>query len=100
MESDFASMQTNINDLLKVHYSLHQKWSKNDKRMLADLATWDGKMAGLLKEYLTETDVPKKYSLWSRMIDHTLQPIGGRFETLANNCGCLTCSHDLRLLAV
>ncbi|MES2328176.1 MAG: hypothetical protein V4539_01150 [Bacteroidota bacterium] len=93
------SMHTNINDLLKVHYSLHRKWSKNDKRMLADLCVWDVPMSAMLQEYLTETDTPKKYTIWSRMLDHTLQPIGGRFETLANNCDCPTCTNDLHMLA-
>jgi len=88
-------MHTNINSLLKVHYSLHTNWFKSDKRLMDDMSAWDPVMYELLSEYLTEGDVNNKFAVWSKMIAHTLQPIGGVLTALENNCDCENCSKDL-----
>jgi hypothetical protein len=98
MLSANLGMHTNINDMLKMHYVLNGRWSKNDKRLLADLILWDGVLYNLLKRFLTETEIPEKHSIWNRMIDHILRPIGGRFDTMANNCLCPSCTEDLAVL--
>lgn len=99
LESDRAlallGMHLNLNDLIKTHYHLKGRWWIGAKRLFQDLNSWDKSLAKLLKAYVLEKDDKKKFKIWSKMIDHVLEPIGGRQNVEDNNCGCAECKKDL-----
>lgn len=82
--SAMFSMHCEINDLLKVHYLINQKWWLSSKKLLADLKTWDSQMYLLLENFLVTTDVKKKYNYWTEIYNYILDQIGG-FKSLEEN---------------
>lgn len=92
------SMHVGLNDLLHYHYQLQQKWWISSKRLLSDLRTWDLPLAQLLEQFLAASDVHIKFTHWSAIIDHILEPLGGRQSIAENNCTCLTCQRDLAMI--
>ncbi len=88
-------MHVNLTELLKTHYHIKGKWWASDKRLMADLKSWDKNLFKILSKYLTEKDIKKKYKVWSQIIDYILKPIGGRQNIEENNCDCVSCKRDL-----
>ncbi len=93
-------MHVGLNDFLQFHYQLQQHWWVSSKRLLADLRQWDPPLAQLLEHFVKTADVHMKFSYWSAMIDHIIQPLGGRQPISENNCNCAICQHDLAMICV
>ena len=91
-------MHVGLNDLLRYHYQIHQRWWISSKRLLADLRSWDPPLAQLLEQFVTTCEVQPKFACWSAIIDHTLEPLGGRQPIAENNCECAMCQRDLAML--
>lgn len=92
------AMHIGINALLQFHYQLHGKWWVSNKRMLRDLRRWDSTLASLLEHFVVTGDIQEKFSVWSAIIDHILEPLGGRQPISENNCSCEVCTRDLQEL--
>jgi hypothetical protein len=88
-------MHVGLNDFLHYHYQLHQRWWLSSKRLLADLRQWDVPLAHLLEQFVTTSDVHSKFAYWTAIIDHILEPLGGRQPIAENNCDCDVCRRDL-----
>ena len=88
-------MHVGLDEFLKYHYRLQQKWWVSSKRLLADLRLWDAPLAQLVENFVATSDVQVKFAHWSAIIDHILAPIGGRKPIAENNCGCEVCQQDL-----
>jgi len=93
-------MHVGLDELLKYHYQLHQHWLISSKRLLADLRQWDQPLAHLLEQFVATSDVHSKFAHWTAIIDHILEPLGGRQPTAENNCECEVCQRDLALIMV
>ncbi len=93
-------MDVGINDFLHYHYQLQQRWWVSSKRLLADLRQWDSHLAHLLEQFVTTSDVHSKFAHWTAIIDHILEPLGGRQPIAENNCDCEVCQQDLAQLMV
>jgi len=91
-------MHVGLNDLLHYHYQIRQRWWVSSKRLLADLRSWDLPLAQLLEQFVTTCEVQSKFACWSAIIDHILEPLGGRQPIAENNCECAVCQHDLAVL--
>lgn len=91
-------MHVSLNEFLHYHYQIHQKWWVSSKRLLADLRQWDPPLAQLLERFVTTCEVQTKFAYWSAIIDHILEPVGGRQPIAENKCECTGCKHDLSLL--
>jgi hypothetical protein len=91
-------MHVNVLNLLLSHYKQQQKWWVGPHRLLADLSTWDTKMAHLVGNFLTTNEVHTKFQWWSEILDHVLQPLGGRQPFPAQSCLCNRCQDDVALL--
>jgi predicted nucleotidyltransferase len=94
------AMHVGLNDFLHYHYQLHQRWWLSSKRLLADLRQWDAPLAHLLEQFVTTADVHSKFAHWTAIIDHILEPLGGRQPIAENNCDCEVCQRDLALFIV
>ncbi len=85
---DPASAQLAIHmclaELIDFHYGLQGHWRVSSKRILADLDAWDPSGAHLLRMLVIEPDLLGKFRLWSRFIDHVLEPFGGRGDISEN----------------
>ncbi len=92
------AMHMNVNEILDIHYRLQERWRLSSKRVLQDLRQWDAAMAQLLEAFVTATDAPAKFAVWTAIIEHVLQPLGGRQPIDQNNCGCDVCRNDLAQL--
>ena len=90
-------MHVGLNEFLKYHYQLQQRWWVSSKRLLADLRQWDLPLAQLLEQFVATPDVRAKFVHWSAIIDHILEPLGGRQPIAENNCACAVCQRDLAL---
>lgn len=77
-EISLLSMQIGINELLKIHYGITGHWWVSNKRLFQDLKIWDDELSILLKNFVLSGEVMEKFSWWSNIIDHLLEPIGGR----------------------
>lgn len=66
--------------------------------MLADLRNWDPPLARLIEQFIATCEVHEKYIHWSAIIDHILEPLGGRQPIAENNCDCSVCRQDLEML--
>ena len=88
-------MHVGLNDLLHFHYKIQGRWWVSSKRLLADLRSWDPPLAQLVERFVTICDVQAKFQVWSEIIDHILQPLGGRQPIAENMCHCLVCQVDL-----
>ena len=91
-------MHVGLNEFLHYHYQIHQRWWVSSKRLLADLRSWDLPLAQLLEQFVTTSEVQTKFAYWSAIIDHILEPVGGRQPIAENNCDCSVCQHDLSML--
>ena len=96
--SSLYSMHANIGEVLKRHFKLNGEWWVSSKNVLASLDTWDKKLAGVVRDFVTATDVNVKYRYWSEIIDHVTKPMGGRQPIAENNCDCSVCKVDLAAL--
>lgn len=86
-----------LSDLMKRHYRLQRKWRVSDKRLLGDLKNWDGLMADLVREFVSEKETRGKFEIWKRMVARVLGEvnISGVEST---NCACDLCVSNLRKL--
>lgn len=91
-------MHVCLNDFLKYHYQIQQRWWVSSKRLLADLQQWDASLAQLLEQFVGTADVYMKFGHWSAIIEHILEPLGGRQPIAQNNCDCAACRHDLEMI--
>lgn len=91
-------MHIGLDDFLKFHYQIHQKWWVSSKRLLTDLKTWDESLVHLIERFISTCEVAAKYHFWSAIIDHILQPLGGRQPIAENNCDCVVCQRDPSVL--
>lgn len=91
-------MHVGLNEFLHYHYQINQKWWVSSKRLLADLREWDQPLARLLEQFVTTCEVQIKFAYWSAIIDHILEPVGGRQPIADNNCECAVCKRDLAML--
>lgn len=91
-------MHVGLNDFLHWHYRLQQRWWVSSKRLLKDLGSWDPALAHLLEQFVVTSELHKKFALWSAIIDHILEPFGGRQPIAENNCHCEVCERDLSML--
>lgn len=92
------AMSINLNDILKFHYHIHGKWWVSNKRMLTDLRKWDKEIASLVEKFVSTSSVNQKYKLWTKVLNHVAEPIGGRKQIDEINCKCKTCQKDLIVL--
>lgn len=92
-------MHVGLDDYLHWHYRLQQHWWVSSKRLLRDLRTWDTALAHLLEQFVVTSELHKKFALWSAIIDHILEPFGGRQPISENNCHCEVCERDLSMLS-
>ncbi len=91
-------MHVGLNDFLKFHYQIHQKWWVSSKRLLTDLRIWDEPLVYLMERFVSTCELATKYQFWSAIIDHILEPLGGRQPITENNCDCVVCREDLSVL--
>ena len=75
--SSLFSMSIGVNDLLKTHYLINEKWWLSNKKLLSDLSSWDKKMYELLVKFLELSEVEEKYSYWKKIYEYILEQIGG-----------------------
>ena len=92
-------MHVGLNDYLHWHYRLQQHWWVSSKRLQRDLRTWDAALAHLLEQFVVTAELYEKFAIWSSIIDHILEPFGGRQPISENNCHCQVCERDLSMLS-
>lgn len=92
-------MHMSLSEILDNHYWIQGRWRVSSKRLLQDMRDWDHTLAHLLEAFVTATEVHTKYRVWTEVIDHVLQPLGGRQPIADNNCCCDVCRSDLTRLA-
>ena len=92
------AMHVGLNELLHWHYQLQRKWWISSKRLLGDLRNWDYRLAALVEDFVATSEVQAKFQFWSAIIDHILEPLGGRQPIAENNCHCDICQRDLATL--
>ncbi len=54
-------MHVGLNEFLKYHYQLRQKWWVSSKRLLADLRSWDLFLAQLVELFIATSEVRTKF---------------------------------------
>lgn len=91
-------MHTSFNDLLKLHYRIRGHWWVSSKWLLQDLRAWDPTLANLVEAFVATANSIDKFVLWSAIVEHVVEPLGGRQPIAANNCSCSVCQVDLVLL--
>lgn len=91
-------MHMDLISVLLAHYKQQQKWWVDPQHILADLSTWDLLLTQLVRDFLATGEVYAKFQIWSAIIDHILQPLGGHHPLLAQNCPCNHCQKDVALL--
>jgi len=96
--SSLLAMGINLNEVLKYHYKLNNKWWVSNKRLLGDLRAWDPELARLLEKYLLETDLLRKYGGWVEILDYVAAPLGEWRDLEETNCSCKHCKKDLERL--
>ncbi len=75
--SSLFSMNIGVNDLLKTHYLINEKWWLSNKKLLDDLRSWDHKMYELLEHFLKASSIQRRYSYWKKIYEYILSQIGG-----------------------
>jgi predicted nucleotidyltransferase len=88
-------MHVTLNDLLHMHYRIRERWWVSSKRLLFDLRAWDQPLAVLIEQFVATADVAIKFDRWGRIIDHILEPLGGRLPIDENRCDCDDCRRDM-----
>ncbi len=91
-------MHMDLISVLLTHYKQQQKWWVDPQQVLADLSTWDLKLAQLVRNFLAAGEAHAKFRVWSEIIDHVLPPLGGHHPLPAQNCPCNRCREDVALL--
>ncbi len=89
------SMHSNIGEILKFHYQLNRHWWVSDKRILNDLHAWDPTLAKLLENFVQQNQAGSKFSLWQKITNHVLKPIGGPQPITEINCHCDVCKKHM-----
>lgn len=92
------AMHTGLSELLHIHYRLQGRWWLSSKWLLADLRAWDPSLAACVECLVSTGAIAEKYLAWSALIEHVLDPLGGRVPVAENNCDCTVCRRDLALL--
>ncbi len=92
------AMTIGINDMLKIHYELNQKWWVSNKRILRDLDKWDTIAAELLRTFLSTHEVHEKFCTWQNITNHILKQMGTQTTSPNYFCGCETCKKDFEAL--
>ncbi len=92
-------MHVGLNDFLQFHYRIQGRWWVSSKRLLADLRSWDPALARLVERFVMGCDAQAKFQVWSDIIDHIVEPLGGRQPIAENNCDCMVCRVDLARVA-
>ena len=92
------AMSINLNEILRFHYHINGRWWLSNKRLLPDLRKWDAKLAKLVENFISTSEVGKKYKFWGQILDHVANQIGGRKEISEINCNCGVCRKDLKLI--
>ena len=92
------AMTIGINDMLKIHYELNQKWWVSNKRILRDLDKWDTIAAELLRTFLSTNGVNEKFTVWQNITNHILKQMGTESTTPNYFCDCETCKKDFAAL--
>lgn len=90
------AMHMNINEVFDIHYRLQGRWRLSSKRIMQDLRRWDPTLAQLLEAFVTTAEAQAKFAVWTEIVDHVLQPLGGRQPISENNCDCAMCRGDLK----
>jgi hypothetical protein len=88
-------MHMSLNEVLEVHYWIQRRWRVSSKRVLQDVRAWDSELAQLLETFVTAVELHTKFAVWSAIIEHVLQPLGGRQPIAENTCCCQVCRVDL-----
>lgn len=91
-------MHTGLSNLLRSHYQLNRKWYVTTQRLFADLHIWDAELAQLVESFVATSEVETKFQWWTAIIDHILQPPGGRHPIAARSCTCSQCQNDVAML--
>lgn len=94
-DTALLTMTLCLDELIKMHYLINGHWKVSSKRMLKDLGDWDGDFARLLREFMSENELEKKFMIWSTIVDHIAKPMGGRMAIEENNCDCDNCFRHL-----
>ncbi len=94
-ETALLTMTLCLDELIKMHYQINGHWKVSSKRILKDLDVWDPDFARLLREFIKENELEKKFAIWSALVDHVARPMGGRMPIEENNCDCENCVRDL-----
>lgn len=102
LEADPAAallaMHTGLSELLHIHYRLQGRWWLSSKWLLSDLRGWEPPVAVLVERLVGSGAVKEKVAAWSALIEHILEPLGGRVPPTENNCDCPVCRSDLAQL--
>lgn len=91
-------MHVGLDEFIHWHYRLQQHWWVSSKRLLRDLRSWDAPLAHLLEQFVVTSELHEKFALWSAILDHILEPFGGRQPIAENNCHCEVCERDVSSL--
>jgi len=84
--------------LLMSHYQLHQRWWVLTHHLFSDLPNWDPELAQLVENCVATSEGDAKFQWWSAIINHILQPLGGRQSISEQNCMCSSCQNDVSML--
>jgi hypothetical protein len=84
--------------LLMSHYQLHQRWWVSTHHLFSDLPNWDPELAQLVENCVATSEGDAKFQWWSAIINHILQPLGGRESISERNCMCSSCQSDVSML--
>lgn len=90
------SMHINLQYLLEIRYLTLGRWQVGSKRLFKDIRSFDKPLSVLLKKYLKESDLKRKFELWLLIRDHILKPFGGAKPVRELNCSCIKCSAFLK----
>lgn len=91
-------MHMDLISVLLAHYKQQQKWWVDPQQVLADLSSWDLNLSQLVRDFLAAGEVHAKFQVWSAIIDHVLQSLGGHHPLPVQNCPCNRCQKDVALL--
>jgi hypothetical protein len=94
-DTALLTMTLCLDELIKMHYLINGHWKVSSKRMLKDLDDWDFDFAQLLRGFIRENELEKKFIIWSTIVDHIAKSMGGRMSIEENNCDCENCVRDL-----
>lgn len=85
------ALNINLNDILKFHYKLNNKWWVSNKRILGDLDIWDSLLATKIRHFVSTQNIKSKYKIWKNIIEHVSKPLGGVESLHETNCKCISC---------